>query len=123
MRGLTTGCSGRLLRGPPLNRDVSETAKTSMTADTITLAVSDATSAQSPHEKLAAALGFPDYYGKNWDAFWDCIRDPDQATMPQRLVIQGFGVLRERLPREADLLRSRLLDHQRGKLGFEVLFE
>lgn len=94
-----------------------------MTADTITLAVGDATSAQSLHEKLAAALGFPDYYGKNWDAFWDCIRDPDQSTMPQRLVIQGFGVLRERLPREADLLRGCLLDHQREKLGFEVLFE
>jgi RNAse (barnase) inhibitor barstar len=94
-----------------------------MAADTMTLAVSDATSAQSLHEKLAVALGFPDYYGKNWDAFWDCITDPGQSTMPRRLIIKGFGVLRERLPREADLLRSCLLDHQREKRGFEVVFE
>jgi hypothetical protein len=43
--------------------------------------------------------------------------------MPRRLIIKGFGVLQERLPREAELLRSCLLDHQRGKLGFEVVFE
>jgi RNAse (barnase) inhibitor barstar len=47
-----------------------------MEPDTIVVAVTDAPSARSLHEKLAAALGFPDYYGKNWDAFWDCITDP-----------------------------------------------
>ena len=94
-----------------------------MSPDTITLAVSDATSAQSLHEKLAAGLGFPDYYGKNWDAFWDCITDPGQSTMPRRLIIKGFGALRKRLPREADLLRSCLLDHQRETPGFEVVIE
>ena len=25
------------------------------------------------HERIKIALDFPDYYGKNWDAFWDCI--------------------------------------------------
>ncbi|WP_346767010.1 barstar family protein, partial [Vibrio sp. 2-2(9)] len=25
------------------------------------------------HELMANCLGFPDYYGKNWDAFWDCL--------------------------------------------------
>ncbi|MBE6762829.1 MAG: hypothetical protein E7553_00535 [Ruminococcaceae bacterium] len=30
------------------------------------------------HERIQAALEFPDYYGKNLDAFWDCInRDCD----------------------------------------------
>ncbi|QQL44424.1 barstar family protein [Sulfuriroseicoccus oceanibius] len=27
------------------------------------------------HERLAHALAFPDYYGRNWDAFWDCITE------------------------------------------------
>jgi len=94
-----------------------------MTADTITLTVSDAMSARSLHENLAAALGFPEYYGKNWDAFWDCITDPGQSTMPRRLIIKGFGVLQDRLPREADLLRRCLLDRQRQNGGFEVVFE
>ena len=25
------------------------------------------------HQRIEKALGFPDYYGKNLDAFWDCI--------------------------------------------------
>ncbi|TOH04642.1 ribonuclease inhibitor, partial [Vibrio parahaemolyticus] len=25
------------------------------------------------HELMANCFGFPDYYGKNWDAFWDCL--------------------------------------------------
>ena len=30
------------------------------------------------HERMQVALEFPDYYGKNLDAFWDCInRDCD----------------------------------------------
>ena len=27
------------------------------------------------HEKLKECFGFPDYYGKNWSAFWDCLDD------------------------------------------------
>jgi RNAse (barnase) inhibitor barstar len=94
-----------------------------MTADTIAVAVSEATSGQSLHEKLAAALSFPDYYGKNWDAFWDCITDPGQSVMHRRLIIKGFNVLQERLPREANLLRRCLLDCQRENSEFEVVFE
>lgn len=30
------------------------------------------------HQRIQKALDFPDYYGKNLDAFWDCInRDCD----------------------------------------------
>ena len=30
------------------------------------------------HQRIKEALDFPEYYGKNWDAFWDCInRDCD----------------------------------------------
>ena len=94
-----------------------------MRADTITLAVMDAASAQSLHEMLAVALRFPDYYGKNWDAFWDCITDPDQSDMPRRLIVSGFDMLQQRLPREAELLRRCLIERQREKPTFEVVFE
>ena len=25
------------------------------------------------HERIKVSLSFPDWYGKNWDAFWDMI--------------------------------------------------
>ena len=27
------------------------------------------------HQAIKTGLDFPDYYGENWDAFWDCITD------------------------------------------------
>jgi len=33
------------------------------------------TSRLDAHAELARAFDFPDYYGKNWDAFNDCMRD------------------------------------------------
>ena len=26
------------------------------------------------HERIRVAFGFPEWYGENWDAFWDLIR-------------------------------------------------
>jgi RNAse (barnase) inhibitor barstar len=37
--------------------------------------------AQSLHAELARAFEFPEYYGANWDAFYDCIGD---SELPQR---------------------------------------
>ncbi|HUR03019.1 MAG TPA: barstar family protein [Nonomuraea sp.] len=33
------------------------------------------TSRMTAHDEIARAFGFPDYYGKNWDAFNDCFGD------------------------------------------------
>ncbi len=35
------------------------------------------------HELLASRLGFPDYYGRNWDAFNDCV----SCDIPQSALI------------------------------------
>ena len=32
------------------------------------------------HNKLAVSLGFPDWYGKNLDAFYDCLTDLQEET-------------------------------------------
>lgn len=36
---------------------------------------------------IGAALGFPDYYGQNLDALWDCLTD---LTEPTALVWEGW---------------------------------
>lgn len=64
------------------------------------------------HWELAEKLQFPEYYGKNWDAFWDCIRDDEQSVLPSVLRISGWDALRSRLPREAESLRQLLQDMQ-----------
>ena len=36
------------------------------------------------HQRIKEALQFPEYYGENWDAFWDCINrecDIDHLTV------------------------------------------
>ena len=57
------------------------------------------------HEYLFGMLHFPDYYGSNWDAFDECIRDVD---LPQKLKIHHFAELEARVPRGARLLKDCL---------------
>ncbi len=73
----------------------------------MTLDVSEVATSRQLHETLAEQLGFPDYYGHNWDAFWDVLHD---VEMPRHLVFSGWGALKERLPRDAALLRECLDD-------------
>ena len=80
--------------------------------ETIKLDVSHASSTLSLHEMLAAAFQFPSYYGRNWDAFWDCIRDPNQSRMPKHIVIVGMDLLEKKLPEASAKLRNILSESQ-----------
>ncbi len=42
---------------------------------------------ESLHDALACALEFPEYYGKNLDALYDCLTD---VELPIRLVLMDF---------------------------------
>jgi ribonuclease inhibitor len=52
------------------------------------------------HNLIAQVFSFPDYYGRNWDAFDECIAD---IGRPVSIVVTGFESLRFALPREAKL--------------------
>ena len=41
----------------------------------LTLDFSDCKYISQVHKKLKETLKFPDYYGENLDALWDCMRD------------------------------------------------
>jgi RNAse (barnase) inhibitor barstar len=45
------------------------------------------TSRHDAHVVLAEAVRFPDYYGKNWDAFSDCFGDFVEAHNGQRFAV------------------------------------
>jgi ribonuclease inhibitor len=91
-----------------------------MAVEEITIDVGFASSRQSLHETLAAVLGFPGYYGMNWDAFWDCVRDFEQSAMPRHLILNGMSHLDERLPDDARKLRGIISDLTRVRPDIKV---
>ncbi len=71
-------------------------------SDVLKVDVGSVSSRQELHGLLFEAFRFPDYYGENWDAFDECIRD---IEIPPHVEINGLEALRARLPIEAELLR------------------
>ena len=64
------------------------------------------------HRDIAAALSFPDYYGRNLDALNDCVRDvvsQDYGWAPGTtglaVVLAGYDAFAARCPRGADRAR------------------
>ena len=72
----------------------------------VTIDLSDINLPRQLHAALAAALGFPSFYGMNWDAFWDAITG--LVDMPQQLELRGWQDFATRLPADAALLQRIL---------------
>ncbi len=88
----------------------------------IAIDVGEATTSGELHAVLKQALGFPDFYGMNWDAFWDSITG--LVEIPDRITFSGWSDLTSRLPRDAELLRKCLDDYQRlYRENFEAVYE
>ncbi|MCQ9394442.1 barstar family protein [Pseudomonas viridiflava] len=60
------------------------------------------TSSRELHSTLRMRSDIPDWYGCNWDAFWDSITGFVQR--PAQLKISGWINLSSRLPRDAELM-------------------
>lgn len=54
------------------------------------------------HEIIKEELDFPDYYGKNWDAFWDCLTD--MVGHPVHIEIHGIDQLEQQGENDAKKL-------------------
>ena len=59
------------------------------------------------HAKLVSELAFPEWYGKNLDALYDCLTETGEQT---DIVLANFAMLEEHLGRKADALRRVLQD-------------
>jgi ribonuclease inhibitor len=79
--------------------------------ESVVIDLSAVSSREDLHAALANALDFPDFYGRNWAAFWDAITG--LVAMPRRLVLKGRPRFAADLPGEAGALQSRLEDMSR----------
>ena len=75
------------------------------------------------HSALSLLFDFPGHYGRNWNAFNDCMRDVRDreygfpaAASGLALVLTGFDVFAARYPDDAHTLLDRYADHQRAAL-------
>ncbi|MCD0485629.1 barstar family protein [Streptacidiphilus sp. ASG 303] len=76
----------------------------------LTIDVSSVTDERELHAVLAQTLHFPDFYGSNWDAFWDAITG--LVEIPDHVRLTGWKHLSDRIPRGAIMLQRALDDYR-----------
>ncbi|WP_377866640.1 barstar family protein [Bacillus sp. R86525] len=76
----------------------------------IVIDVSNIYNAKELHLLLKEKLEFPDLYGENWDAFWDCITGC-VCPLPNKMIFDGWSKLEKRLPRDTKIMKECLLDY------------
>ena len=77
-------------------------------ADVVEIDLSAVATAHDLHRAMAQSLGFPDFYGCNWAAFWDAITG--LVEMPHCLRLVVWSGLVVRLPEDAKHHQSCLND-------------
>ena len=54
------------------------------------------------HQIIKDELDFPDYYGMNWDACWDCLTD--MIGDPLHIEILGMEQIQNKFPSEVKIM-------------------
>ena len=76
------------------------------------------------HYIIKTELDFPDYYGCNWDAFWDCLTD--MRGRPIHIEILGLDVLERRFDDVAAMIVEILREfkhYNNDKYAHEIKIE
>ncbi len=71
----------------------------------VTLDVTGCKSLGELHRRIREAFDFPDFYGQNWDAFWDLLRSECDAD---KVVVIGASTLPRELGPSAEMIKSVL---------------
>ena len=80
------------------------------------------------HAVIEKSLDFPDYYGCNWDAFWDCLNDMYGTSI--HIEIIGIEVIERKFGNAAEKMIGILKEFKRdwdrfilGRVKIEILRE
>ncbi len=84
---------------PPDSRAAVEQAALRQHLSLLPGDISACSSIQEALARLGSALNFPDYYGSNLDALFDCLTDPDWCgSSGQILLLTGCDRLQQKAP-------------------------
>lgn len=72
------------------------------------------------HQRIKVALGFPEYYGENWSAFWDSLRF-DSPVEYVRIV--GEYTMPENLKKHLDKMHEILQRCKEERASYGFFFE
>ncbi len=76
------------------------------------------------HRRIKEAFEFPDFYGENWDAFYDLMRMESTA---EKVIIRGVSTMSESLSRQLEMMKATLESvkkhHAKYHIPFEYRFE
>jgi len=78
---------------------------------------------QTTHEILKKVFEFPDYYGKNLDAFWDCITDCTSDWVNGenvKIIWKDFSESYKNLGKESDILLELFQEASKKYGGFII---
>ncbi|HWO97346.1 MAG TPA: barstar family protein [Bacillus sp. (in: firmicutes)] len=76
----------------------------------VTIDVTNIKTANELHLLLKEKLEFPDFYGENWDAFWDAITGL-VAPLPNKVIFHGWSELEKNLPSDAKIMKECFHDY------------
>jgi len=71
------------------------------------------------HLLLKRKLGFPEWYGANWDAFWDAICG--LVEMPDCLVLRNWQAFAQACPNDMQMLRETIAGYNQEMPGKQIL--
>ncbi|MEN7528687.1 barstar family protein [Cupriavidus sp. DL-D2] len=77
----------------------------------VEIELGDIESVAQLHTRLMTQLEFPDWYGRNWDAFWDAITA--LVEMPLVLRLKNWMEFERRFPSDAKLMVNCLANAAR----------
>lgn len=72
------------------------------------------------HERIRVAFGFPDWYGKNWSAFWDLLWSECDAD---KVIIKGEGTLPRELHSSLNKMHEILERNKRERTNSDRPFD
>ena len=72
------------------------------------------------HQRIKVAFDFPDYYGENWDAFYDLICTDSKA---EKIIILGKSEMSKSLVRQFERMCETIEDAKCHLAGYGISLE